>query len=431
MDTTALATAAAYIDRMEIDNDKLEPLRFDTNIEDDMPEELKITIHTLNLATNLILKNKINHVFYNSQDNGIGKTLLMKCVELQCYQGVELLCQQETLDINYQNNEDETALSYSLMEDDYDVRIVECLLKHGANPNIGSPQEKNLLRALYNGFSLEAFWLLVRYGANLNIPDEPNVMGICIMEGRLDVVARLLHYGADPNVPNQYGVTPMGNASYSKYPEVIPLLLIHSANPTHIQGNNENIIMMAAQSGSYRVLKSILNLISVEYTNHLYYMLRHRDHDGKTALIHAIQSGSVKKVRLLIQYAIDINHYPSASPILHPLGFAFRSRNIKILRALFKANIDMPKQILDLIKTNKMPLMKPFVEESIRYFQRKNMNKTLAYLRQRRILLIQAGMPFDIAVQISQTSAPETYISDHIKEIDLKRAASLYRRNKF
>lgn len=375
----------------------------------------------------MILESKINHTIY-CDANGVYKTYLMKAVESKDLEFVKWICAQEGLDINFQNNEQETALSYSLLPNNYNPKIVEHLLRFGADPNIHPSNEPNVVRALDNLECLRGLWLLIDYGANINKPFVPNPLGICIMDSRLDVAFSLLHCGANPNIPNQYGINALGNAACSEYSELFPALLMHGANPLYLQGNNENILMLAAQNGSYNVLRTVLALIEAEYKEYLYPMLHHIDEDGKNVLMHAIQSGSYRKVNLLIHYGVDVNQRLPNGCV--PLRYAMRYVNIKVVKALLNSGALLNKKYIIYIENKKNQKLQPIIDECKKYFQKTNEKSTIEQLEKIREILVECGFPFDIAIDISQKSMEDIYMSDHIKKIDIKRAIALYNRNR-
>lgn len=356
--------------------------------------------------------------------------LLMAAIKMKNLDAVRLICKfwiPKKININVIHENGETALSYSLLPENHKTEIIECLLHHGADPNINPKNDYNIIRAFDNTNSLEAFWLLITYGADINKPNIPNPLGISIIDGMLDVSFNLLNYDVDPNVPNQYGITALGNAACSKYTEMIHALIIHGADPLSKQGENENIIMLAAQCGSYNVLKTILMIITREYTEHIYSMLHHVDDNGKTSLIHAIESGSYRKVNSILRYGANVNQCCSDGHI--PLYYAIAYGNIKIVRALLRSNPKITREQMNtIIHYYRSPCLKPLIDECIRYFQRINEAYIIEKLDGIRIVLMEMNIPFDIAINISHKSIEDIYISEHIKDIDISRSVAIYHR---
>lgn len=358
---------------------------------------------------------------YYDQD-GVYKTRLMKAIEWKEMDVVRHICSQEKPDINFQNNEGETALSYSLLPSNYNIEMIECLLSHGADPNINPYNDLNILRALDNHCT-RALWMLIEHGARLNEPFQPNPLGISIMEGRLNIAFRLLNYGADPNVPNQYGINPMGNAAASIYAEMVGALIVHGADPLRPQGENENIIGLAAQNGSYKVLKTVLGIMEADHPEHLCPMLNHLDANGRTPLIYAIQSGCYRKVKLLIKYGANANQRDAIGFV--PLRYALRTQNTKIVRSLLHARATLFPRILHAIKRC---CRREISDECIKHFQKRHEQFTLKTLQKTREALMDCNLPFDLALDIAQRSMPEIYISEHIRVVDRKRANAFYQK---
>ena len=388
-------------------------------IENEYEQELLWTIETL------VLENKIHNKFYVDKD-GFQKSLLMLAVEINSLPAVKKICNVVDISyINYMNNAGETALSYSLILSNYDLEIVEYLLYHGANPNISSSNGCNILRALNNPFSMDALWLLIIYGANINHYYSPNILGICITQNRLDVVFELFNYGVDPNVPDHFGISALGYAASSKYTEIFHALIMHDANPLALQGECRNIIMLAAQSGSYNVLKTILKLISSDYSEHMHSMIHHIDPYGNTPLIYAIQSGSHRKVNILIEYGASVNpQYPNNNFLIY---YAIKSGNKKIIRILFHAGIKITGYILKIVLFNKdLDMHTVTINEFMKHILKMSERRILNTLQKKRDSLIDCGMPFDIAIKIAHKVLPEWCISDHIRKIDIQRAIAFY-----
>ena len=83
---------------------------------------------------------------------------------------VENLLTHETSLINKKNNEGNTALILSVMR--YNWRIADCLLSHGANPDIQNNEGKTALHVCAEKNALQMVKVLVSNGADLHIKDN-------------------------------------------------------------------------------------------------------------------------------------------------------------------------------------------------------------------------------------------------------------------
>lgn len=367
-----------------------------------------------------------------SYEDGTDMTLLMLAVQISHEEAVQLICKQQDCNVNIQNSRGETALSYSLIQEEHDIKIIQCLLEHGANPNMTIRGETLLLRSfVYDTRNqLQAFWLLHKYGASLNMVSTPNPLGIAIMQGKTELMLQLLEHGASLNVPNQFGLTPMGNVACTKYTVYIDILRSYGGDLLLPQGNGDSILMMAAQAGSASMLWKIIQELKFWHADKLDTLLHQVNFDNKTPLIHAIESGSSKKVHILLEAGVNVNQPELLEKGRYVILHAIRSRNLKIVRMLLRAKVFINQYIISSISKNKSPIYEKSIQLCYREYDKRMLPSILKTTSQTRSMLMMRGIPFDIALDISQRSIPKRYMSAYIQNIDKLRAISAYHKIK-
>jgi ankyrin repeat protein len=128
-------------------------------------------------------------------------------LHLAKYDVAAILLGMPGVDPNTVDKEGRSALHWALRSagDGRQDRLVELLLRHGADPNIRDSKGLTpLLQALRNGSMLKVLALLLDHGADPNIGDQDGKLPLhyAINAQSPEMVALFLKYGADPKVPN-------------------------------------------------------------------------------------------------------------------------------------------------------------------------------------------------------------------------------------
>lgn len=168
----------------------------------------------------------------------------------------------------------------------WDMAMMDLLLKHGANPNIGDSYSKRplhfaasqgnipVVQALlahgadanvkdYTGDTplteaayrdnIEVVKLLLAHGADVNAKGELEFSALARTTGyrnNIEIMKLLLAYGADVNTRNAFGATPLhGAASYGRT-EAMQILLQHGADPNTKDNNGQTPLTMVAGYGT-------------------------------------------------------------------------------------------------------------------------------------------------------------------------------------
>lgn len=227
--------------------------------------------------------------------------------EGNCYD-IHTLFRNSDININYQDNEGKTALHYAtktlntyivniLLESEADpniqdnrgrtplfeicmygcINIAKKLIKKGANINIADKYGETILDLATSVGDIYFVELLLQNGVDLNIG---NPLGNAISEGRFEFVklfvehgadihkkytyssyaiydaslyyeknSEILYYllekGVDVNVQNNYGDTPLLQASFEGYFELVRILLNNGADPRIKNTANKDAIDLA------------------------------------------------------------------------------------------------------------------------------------------------------------------------------------------
>ncbi|UKZ77558.1 hypothetical protein TrVFT333_005281 [Trichoderma virens FT-333] len=299
----------------------------------------------------------------NCTDND-GQTPLLWALENRHYATVELLLKKDGVDLNRKDNNGRTPLSWAawrgygaaikllLTQDSIDlgakdrngrtpllqavkyknIKAVELLLKHGADPN---GKDNNgwtpLLEAIKNN-SDTAIKLLLKHGADLNGKDFNcrMLLSEAAAKGHDGIVALLLEHGADPNGKNFYGRTPLLEAAAYGHDVVIALLLQHGANPNFKDSFCWLPLPDAAARGHDAIVKLLLD--------------HGADIDGKddygwTPLSKAAANAHDAIVTLLLEQGADIECKNNRGQT--PLLIATQQSNNNVIQLLLAQGADV------------------------------------------------------------------------------------------
>ena len=211
---------------------------------------------------------------------------------------VELLLSKDP-DINIQDNNGWTALMHACCYGHH--QVVKLLLSKDPDINIQDNDGRTaLMHASWDGH--HGFELLLSKDPDINIQDNNGwtVLMHASCYGHHQVVELLL--GKDPaiNIQDNYGWTALMHASYHGHHQAVKLLL--SKGPSiNIQNNiGWTVLMFASGKGHHQVVELLLS-------NDHDPDIDIQDNNGWTALIHASRYGHHQVVELLLSKNPDIN----------------------------------------------------------------------------------------------------------------------------
>lgn len=167
------------------------------------------------------------------------------------------------LDVNYVNTKKETALLIACYYGK--TKIVELLLKHGADPNL---------------------------------TQDMSPLGMAISFGNAETLRLLLENGVDYNVTWDGGITPLHRAVFSNSKKAVKYLIRHGANPNVTTTVGWDPLAMACNLGKFGVAKLLLKHYDVKLCN---------EECLTTILYYTIENDNADFLLLLIKKGFDIN----------------------------------------------------------------------------------------------------------------------------
>ena len=226
-------------------------------------------------------------------------------------------------DINATDNLGFTALHIAVLEKN--IKVTETLIKHGANVNVMSNEEKLLpeIDALVDRDDHKT-------------ADDPKEgycnltpLHIAALSGSKEIVRTLIKHGAYVNCEtnNRYRIRPLQCAVESGSLEILSIILESGGECGHnLNGfdykylkNFERIICYAAASGKLKILKNLIKNGTMEK----------RAYD--LALFMAAENGYGEIVTLLIQHGANFKYFHQKCRPIHMAALYGHSNVVKIL----------------------------------------------------------------------------------------------------
>ena len=149
---------------------------------------------------------------------------------------------------------------------EWDTAMMDLLLKHGANPNVGDTESKTPLH-------------------------------FASSQGNMPAVKALLSHGADANVKDSTGDTPLIEAAYRDNIEVVKLLLAHGVN---VNAKGQLSLSALARTTGYRNNIEIMKLLLAHGAD-----MNTRNKFGQTPLHGAADYGRTEAMQILLQHGAD------------------------------------------------------------------------------------------------------------------------------
>ena len=195
--------------------------------------------------------------------------------------------------------------------------------------------DQEIFRAISGGNPSEACRLL-QNGANANARNENEGTPLheAVWRDYLDVVRELLERSADVNAQDRFGDIPLHKAGCSSYGmvEIARRLLAKGADVNARNRNRETPLHEAARSGKVDVVKELLASAAV---------VNVWNENGETPLHEAARSGKVDVVRELLKRGADIDDLIG---IQTPLAVAARYGKVEVVKELLAKGADVNKR---------------------------------------------------------------------------------------
>lgn len=212
-----------------------------------------------------------------------------------------------------------------------DVETARRMIAAGADVNAAYDEYENrsLLDASYQG-NLDLVKMLVEAGADVNLSDGcgvvPLVRAIVSWHETDEVVKYLIECGANVNACEGESWTPLEAAVHENASDIVKMLLDAGANPYVIDSDfGDSLLMQAAEDGNPKCVKLILGL-GVD--------INHRNHDGETALLYAVNRRLPHIVLDLLRAGANPNIKDNAGT--SPLAFALTYKNYECAEILLR-----------------------------------------------------------------------------------------------
>jgi ankyrin repeat protein len=178
--------------------------------------------------------------------------------------------------------------------------LVECFLKHGADPNLETDEGTPLCQAVRYRFD-EIARMLLQYGADAGMVDEDRVapLHVACQFSANEIVEALLAAGADHNQEDVAGFTAIARAAECGNVGALSLLLDRGALPNQVSSTGMTPLVAAASGGQSAAVELLLTKgadpnIKLRF--------------GLTPLIMAAQRGCVEVITTLCRGGAEINH---------------------------------------------------------------------------------------------------------------------------
>lgn len=211
-------------------------------------------------------------------------------------QMIQDLLENVKIDINHRDDEGQTAL-YTACEEGK-TEIVKMLLDSNADPNICTKEQ------------------------------QCTPLTIAAKNGHVKVISQLLEKNAEIDYKDYDGWTALFWACWKEKDEVVAILLDANADPNICRiTKNRSPLIEAAERGYPTIVEKLLAAKNID--------VNHRDNDGDTALMTAVEHGCVKIVEMLLEAKADPNiNKKSTSTENSPLMIAAKNGHLEIVKSL-------------------------------------------------------------------------------------------------
>lgn len=175
-------------------------------------------------------------------------------------------------------------------------QIKEWQTRRAVKKAVGSFDERGLIQAIKKG-NIQGLQSLLAAGiAPDSIDDLGNPALVLAVESAQPIfVSALLQAGARPDLPEASGLTPLMIAARTGNVKLTTLLLENHANPNQLTPDGQTALMLTQ---SVTIAKMLLEAGA---------LADHKDEQGKTALMRAVENGHTGVVKSLLEEGADPN----------------------------------------------------------------------------------------------------------------------------
>ena len=233
-------------------------------------------------------------------------------------------------DVNAVNRDEKTALIFAASKGS--VEAVKALIRAGADVNAVNKDEKTALMFATSKGYVEAVKALIEAGADVNAVDKygNTALMFATIKGSIEAVKALIEAGADVNAVNKDGTTALMFATSRGYVEAVKALIEAGADVNAVNKYGNTALMSATRKGSVEAVKALIEAgADVNAVNK----------DGTTALMSATSEGSVEAVKALIEAGADVNAVNKDGTTA--LMSATSEGSVEAVKALIEAGADV------------------------------------------------------------------------------------------
>lgn len=179
-------------------------------------------------------------------------------------------------------------------------RIVEFLIDHGDNINVGLENGNSLLHYAARNGHLGVVECLIKHQAFIDQPNNENAIPLhfSVQKGYLNVVEFLINHGADINAVDNLKNTPLHYASLYGHMSIVELLIDHGSDINVRNGENKTPLHFSSLYGHISIVRFL-----VWYGAEINAMNR----ELESPLHYSSQNGYLNIVQFLVENGADIN----------------------------------------------------------------------------------------------------------------------------
>ncbi|XP_010880749.2 ankyrin repeat and SOCS box protein 2 [Esox lucius] len=217
------------------------------------------------------------------------------------------------------------------------VNCVECLLAHGANPNIANKDGETPLFKVCSKPNIKIVDLLLRYGASVHKSCDAGLTPLHEAAGNdnVKICQMLLEAGAEPNATNIYGINSFFMAAQNGGVNVLSFLMVKGVDINWQASDGATPLYEASKNGHKEVVEMLLSkkADANKTTN-----------NGLLPLHVAVQKGHFDIVSMLIPVT---SKYRVKRTGISPLHLSAECNRDWILELLIEAGYDVNVQLSD------------------------------------------------------------------------------------
>lgn len=235
-----------------------------------------------------------------NETNFDGKTSLILAVEKGNYNVIDFLCEQQSININFQDKHYETSLFKATINDNFD--IAQMLIEHNADPNLNSDMNYSPLLIACLNSNYKIIDLILNKNANPNTMsiDSLNPILVAAYNNNYEIVANLVEHGARLDMPYSECVTPLIFATSNSNKKLVDFMISKDVDPNPLGADDLTALMLALKNENYEIA---LSLINYSKSN-----LNLQNSDGQTALmIAAWNTRNLNLIKALVENGANVN----------------------------------------------------------------------------------------------------------------------------